>query len=448
MLNAEQAVDQVQQLIAMGEAEQERLDNIRTYIKGDQSFGWLPSGVPNEVRKMADIARVNVLRYIVRAPTQALYVDGFRSTQLPVAGDDDEGGGELVEAPGWAAWQRNRFDRRQIGVHKAALTYGVSYTLVLPGDNGPVIRGMSPRRMTAVYGSDPDWPMFALERRDTAKGRLFRLFDDEHAYWVGGDDRDDLRLIDAEVHGIGETPVVRYCSDEDLDDDVEGLVEPFMPLQDQVNLTTFALLVAQHYGAHRQRYILGWLAEDEAARQAASAGDLWTFEDGDVTVGEFEQTKLDGYINSREASLRHLATVSQTPVHELLGTLANLSAEALVAARDSHNRALEQYRTLFGESHEQTLELAGRVDGVPTDPAAWVRWRDMEARSLAATADAFGKLVTQLGIPAEAFWDRVADVLGVSQQEALEWRRMADAGSSLDNVAALLERQMSGGDDG
>lgn len=247
------------------------------------------------------------------------------------------------------------------------------------------------------------------------------------------------------MHDVGHVPVVRYVSDDDLDGDLEGVIEPHMPLQDQIDVTTFSLLVAQHYGAHRQRYVIGWLADDENERAKASASSFWTFEDDDVTVGEFAQTDLKGYIESREATLRHLATVSQTPVHELLGTMANLSAEALVAARDSHNRALEQYRTLFGESHEQTLELAGRIEGTGVDVGAWVRWRDMEARSLAAAADAFGKLVTQLGIPAEAFWDRVADVMGVSQQEVNEWRRLAESGDSLSNMAALLDRQMSGG---
>lgn len=449
VLSNDAAVDQVQQLKSLREDESERLDKIRSYATGNRDFEWLPSGVPQEVKTLAKIARVNVLRYIEQAPKQALYVDGYRARGAAGGPEVDEPVGDL-EGAGWRSWQRNRMDSRQIGVHKAAIRYGIGYTLVLPGDTGAVIRGYSPRRLTAFYGSDDEWPDFALEQRRTRRGELWRLFDESHAYWVGSDDRGDLAFIDAEVHDVGHVPVVRYLSDDDLDDDLEGVIEPHMPLQDQIDVTTFSLLVAQHYGAHRQRYVIGWLAEDENERAKASASSLWSFEDDDVTVGEFAQTDLKGYIESREATLRHLATVSQTPVHELLGTMANLSAEALVAARDSHNRALEQYRTLFGESHEQTLELAGRIEGTTVDVGAWVRWRDMEARSLAAAADAFGKLVTQLGIPAEAFWDRVADVMGVSQQEVDEWRRIADSGDSLSNMAALLDRQMTGaaGDDG
>lgn len=45
-----------------------------------------------------------------------------------------------------------------------------------------------------------------------------------------------------------------------------GIVEPLIDLQDQINITSFGLQVAQHYGAFRQRYILGWVAETEEQR--------------------------------------------------------------------------------------------------------------------------------------------------------------------------------------
>ena len=121
----------------------------------------------------------------------------------------------------------------------------------------------------------------------------------------------------------------------ELDDEVRGKIEPLMPIQDQIDLTTFELLVAQHYGAFRQLYILGWTAESEAQQLKASAARLWTFEDSkdEMAVGEFAQTDLKGYLDSREASLRHAATISQAPAHELLGQTVNLSAEALERRR-------------------------------------------------------------------------------------------------------------------
>lgn len=432
MLTKNAAVEYGIQALEWRKAEAKRLDKIHLYLRGKQDFDWLPAGVPEEVQRLARMSHVNIMGFVVNAAAQSLYVDGYRSAQLD-------------EQPAWAAWQANRMDRHQIGIHRAAVAYGAAYETVLPGEPVAKMRGVSPRQMTAVYGEDDDWPVWAFESRRTAKGKLFRLLDETHAYWLGADTAyGPLKFISSEEHNVGFCPVVRFKETEDLDDEVIGVVQPLMALQDQINVTTFTLLVAQHYGAHRQRYIIGWMADSEEQALHASAQKLWSFDDNpeNVKVGEFGQTDTSNMIESREASLRHVATISQTPVHELLGSIANLSAEALVAARDSHNRSMEELRTMFGESHEQGLEAAGRIDGVPVDPAAWVRWRDMESRSLAQTADALGKLVQMLGVPAEALWERVP---GVTQDEIESWKTLASESDSIANLAALLDRQMGDG---
>jgi hypothetical protein len=233
---------------------------------------------------------------------------------------------------------------------------------------------------------------------------------------------------------------VRFRSslEADPEAEVQGDVEPLIPLQDQINITTFGLLVAQHYGAFRQRYIIGWLAESEAKALEASARKLWTFEDENVKVGEFGQTDLRGYLDSREATLRHLATVSQTPAHELLGQLVNLSAEALAAAEASHRRKVAERQAVLGEAWEQVLSLAAEISGNPSDPSAYVRWRDTEARSLAQVADALGKLVTMLGVPPQELWEKIP---GVSQQEVERWKARAAEGSALEQLARVLTEQ-------
>lgn len=429
MLSKKDAVEYGRQAIEWRKLEAKRLAKIHLYLRGKQDFDWLPTGVPDEVQRLARMSHVNIMGFVVNAAAQSLYVDGYRSKTL-------------AEQPAWAAWQANRMDRHQVGIHRAALAYGAAYETVLPGDPVARIKGVSPRQMTAVYGEDDDWPMWALESRRSAKGKLYRLIDDTHAYWLSADtDHAPLKYVSEEAHDLGFCPVVRFKETEDLDDEVIGVVQPLMALQDQINVTTFTLLVAQHYGAHRQRYIIGWMAESEQNALHASAQKLWTFDDDPekVKVGEFGQTDTKNMIESREASLRHVATISQTPVHELLGSIANLSAEALVAARDSHNRSLEELRTMFGESHEQGLEVAGRIDGVEVDPNAWVRWRDMESRSLAQTADALGKLVQMLGVPPEALWERVP---GVTQDEIESWKTLAAESDSIGNLAALLDQQM------
>lgn len=439
MLNASQAVEQVHRMVEWRDRERTRLKRIHGYLRGTQQHVWLSTTVPPEVRRMADISRVNVVKLVVDSVVQSLYVDGFRA---PKANTD---------VPAWDLWQRNRMDSRQMGIHRAASAYGAGYLTVLPGDPVPVMRGVSPRNMTAVYGEDPDWPIWVLEKRETDVGSLWRLFDDEAVYWVGEEPVDNagttqMTFLSSEVHGAGVCPVVRFPDVEDLDDTVRGEVEPLIPVQDQIDLTTFSLLVAQHYGAFRQRYVIGWLAESETEKLKASASQLWTFEDSpeDVKVGEFEQTDLKGYLDSREASLRHLAIMSQTPVNELVGTLVNLGAEALVAARDARNRKLDERKTVRGERWEQALDLGGSYVGLEPDPGAWVRWRDTEARALSATADALGKFAEMLGIPKQALWERAADALGASQDEVEDWNRMAEQADPFAQLNGMLQEQAGG----
>jgi hypothetical protein len=142
--------------------------------------------------------------------------------------------------------------------------------------------------------------------------------------------------------------------------------------------------------------------------------------------------------------MRHLAVISQTPPQDLLGQLANLSAEALAAARDGQTRKRVECEHLFGESWEQALRLAAHIGGDPAgarDRAAQVAWRDVEARSLAQVADALGKIAGQLGVPAEALWSRIP---GVTQTDIEQWRTLRTAERAADPMARIahqLDRQ-------
>lgn len=435
-LTPDDAVDQAKMLLEYHEGERAKLDEVRRYWKGRQRLPRvIPDAAPSQVREMARIARVNVIGIVIDTLAQSLFVDGFR------------GDGEAGDADVWAVWQANRLDARQTGIHRAACAYGAAYATVLPGDPAPVIRGLSPRRLTALYGDDPDWPVWALERR---RDGTWRLYDDESVYRLEGGP--ELRFVESYEHGAGVTPVVRYLDAEDLDvdDDVDGYgtagidllgqVAPLVPVQDQIDLTTFGLLVAQHYSAFRQRYVLGWVAETEAQQMRAAASQLWTFADhpDDVRLGEFSETDLAGYIASREASLRHGATLSQTPVHELIGELVNLSAEALAAAEAGRDRKVDERKTLFGEAHEQMLWLAGRLAGYDVPVDAQVVWRDTSARAFAATVDGLGKLAQMLGVPPQELWERIP---GVSRQDVERWRAAAESGDVLGRMLAEFENQ-------
>lgn len=452
-LDPKEAEATVRALLALRAPEQDRLTCISNYVAGKHTSVYVPAGAKSEYRWLLDRAVVNMLPLVINVVAQNLYVDGYRRAK-----SDDN-------APAWKTWQANRMDGRQHGIHRSALKYGISYALVLPGDPVPVITPMSPRRMTAFY-SDPvndEWPIYAIEvTHEQVKGaggklkrrRQIRLFDDTSAYrFTSERDRKAIEYGGREDHNLGVCPVIRYRNEEDLDEDqaVAGEVEPLIQIQDQINSTTFGLLMAQQYAAFRQRWVTGMAPPlDENGTPVepfrSRVDGVFVAEDADTKFGEFGATDLNGYLKSREESIRSMATISQTPPYYLLGVVSNLSAESLAAARDGLDRKTDERKSTFGESHEQTLRLAGlagRNKAAWEDVAAQVVWRDTSTRSLAQTVDALGKMVSMLSIPPQEVWELLP---GVTQTTIARWKAALEAGDADAQLNAIVDRQKAEAD--
>lgn len=416
---------------------------IRAYMRGTVCRIYVPRSATQEYKDLVNQSRVNILPLVVTAVAQNLFADGYR----PVRASEN--------AAAWEIWQANRMDARQAGIYRAALTYGVSYATVLPGRPGPVIRPYSPRELTAVY-DDPvndEWPVYALGVRvglDGSKRVLkLRLLDDTTVYELTASTEDGgtPTLVRADEHGLGVTPVPRWLNEYgDIDDGSQGEVEPLMPLQDQLQQTTFGLLMAQHYAAFRQRWATGMaVAEDESGNPVepfnAAVNRVWQSDSPDTKFGDFAETDLSGYLNSRKATLSIISAIAQMPPHALLVSdgISNLSAEALAAVESGLQRKVGERKTSFGESNEQMLRLASLAAGNQAgwkDTAAQIRWRDTESRSLAQVADALGKMATMLAIPPRALWERIP---GVEDQDIQRWERIAEEDGGLAALTRMLQ---------
>lgn len=370
----------------------------------------IPQDAPPVMRALARKARTNYLALVVDDFAESLFVEGYKGSQ------------QAENARPWSTWQANGLDARQGGIHRHALAYGVAYAVVLPGDPKPVVRGKSPRTLTALYANpaDDDWPEYALQVDQNS----WTLYDDEAVYLID----ENQQNVEPSLHELGVCPVVRYRDRMLLEGDPMGVIEPLIPIQSRIDETTFGLLVAQYYAAFKQRAIIGWVPQTEEEMLEASVSNIWTFADPDVKPWEFSESDLSKYIESGDSARRDLAAISQLPLHNFAvgSAIANISAEALAAMEASKERRGEEYKASLGESHEQMLRLSALADGDTSsanDFEAQVRWRDVTARSLAQTADALGKLATLLDIPARGLWSKVP---GVSDQDLAEWQRLAD----------------------
>lgn len=447
-LSKTDAVDVTARLLPGWDTEKKRLDIIDLYLRGQHNAPYQPRVPNSEYSKLVARSVSNWLPLVVSAQAQALYVEGYRRADEP------------SNAQAWDYWQANGLDRRQSAITRAALAHGSSYAVVLPGDTAPVIRGVSARKMFASYNdpAEDDWPVFAVRVESAGDRWAIRLYDDTSIIYLdAASDLSDVQYLNSQDHDLGVCPVVRFTDELDLDGRTHGQVEPLIPVQDRINQTAFDLLLAQTYGAFKVRTVSGMelpesLEDDDTATAAAklaarrsrqaelAVNRFLVAPDPDTKFGQLDETPLDGFINSLDTSVRHLAAISQTPPHHLLGQMANLSAEALAAAEAGLTRKVEEHKHGFGESFEQTLRLAALAAGDSAgalDFSAQVVWRDTESRSLSQTADALQKL-KDMGVPLEMLLEKVP---GWSQTDVERAKSLMQQGDAFTRLAAMLDAQ-------
>lgn len=417
--------------------ERDRLDKIDGWLRWDHDKPHRPQQATDEYKQLAARAEAPWGDLIVSSVAQTLYVDGYRRPKAP------------EDSSGWDVWQANGMDGRQVAIFRASLGYGAAYGTALPGktlggENMPQMRGVSPREMFAVY-EDPawdDWPVYALRVRAKAGGYDLSLFDDVAMHTLRISDLSDRPVYVGNVqHEAGVTPVVRYANRLDLEGRLTGEVEPFIPLLGRIDQTVFDRLVVQRFGAWIVRTIAGMSVTESAEAAGVSAEtakmrlrveDFLTAEDPNTKFGALPATPLDGYIKAREADLHDLAAVSQTPAFEILGQMANLSAEALAAAKSSQTAKSDERKHTLGEACEQHIRLAchmlGRADAAG-DFLAQVRWADTSIRSLSQAADAYSKMVEGLRLPPEILWSKIP---GLTQQDIDEAKEIIASAGGMD----------------
>lgn len=437
MLRRTQVVDYVGEWMPEWQRNRQHMDLLDKWYRGEQAEprgGKNPSREYNTLRRMALSPH---LRLIVNVVAQGLVVDGYRAAE------------QLENSDPWRVWQFNGMDARQRRIHRGALAHSVAYATCLPGDPLPVMRGVSARRMIAVYG-DPaadEWPMFALQVDHSADEYLVRLFDEEAVHYVGLSSIGSVpKFIESRPHESGRCPVVRFTVDLDDDGRTQGEVAPYIPLGERIDQDTFDRLVVQRGGSWKVRTVAGMAKpetdeEKRATERLLEVGDLLVSGSPDTRFGTLDATPLDGFIAAKEADVRELAAVSQTPPIDLLGEIANLSAEALEAAKDAAQQKRNEFKLSLGESHEQLLRLAGAQMGdaaAAADYSAQVIWRDVGFSSLSREADALGKLAQMLGVPVELLWERIP---GWTQQDVARAKELARDSDSLAALTDILAGQ-------
>lgn len=420
--------------------EKARLDRIDKWYRWDHEDPKLPRGATHELKTLLELSKTPWLGLVVTTVAQTLFVDGYRSRDA------------ASNAAVWRTWNANDFDHRQTAIHRAALAYGHSYALVTPGQDseGPrsVMRGVSPRKMLAVYAEpeSDDWPMYAMRTAPQKDGWAVRLYDEQFVYFLSVDTSGNPTFIEWREHGAGVCPVVRYANDLDLDGRTPGEVEPLIPLAARIDKTSYDRMLTQHYNSWKVRTISGLSefadTEEEANRKKLKLrqDDILVAEDSDTKFGTLDETPLDGFISAYNSDVGSLAALGQVPATAFTpGAIANLSADAIAELRAGLNQKSFERRTSFGKSHSQALRLAAALEGDTSsanDHEARPSWQDTSVRSMSQAVDALGKAATMLGVPPEALWSRIP---GVTKTDVDEWTTLATRDAARQRIQAVSE---------
>ncbi|MEV4936336.1 phage portal protein [Streptomyces zaomyceticus] len=258
---------------------------------------------------------------------------------------------------------------------------------------------------------------------------------------------------------MGLVPMVELPNKPMLVDEPMSDVQGVIAMQDAINLLWAQLFTAADYASFPQRVILG--AEPPTIPKLNAAGEVvgkqlvdiqkfavdrvMMFSGKDTKIAEWQAANLAMYTGIIEVAVGHLAAQTRTPQHYLIGKMANLSADALLAAETGLVQRVDEKKLWFGQGLREVARLIALAKGDEAKARALragrVLWADSESRSQAQMSDALLKL-KQLGFPFE--W--LALKFGLTPTEVGDVLAMKEAELKMDPVNEL-SRQLIGTSD-
>ena len=374
-------------------------------------------------------ARANLSELVVNAVAERLRVQGFRF------------GNEQDSAAAWALWQASSMDAFSGMIHTDALTQGSSFVLVQQDEESAAGVSISPE--SALQSTVLYQPGSFRRRRAGYKRFADEAFGDrtevlilpeEIVTWLP---RSDRRRPLVEPNPAGVVSLVELTPQPKTIGPPRSELLSVIPIQDRVHTTLFNRCVAVDYGANRQVWATGIKVAREVIKTdqggeavkvsrpfQVGANRLLTNENPDGRFGAIQESNLKGYLEAVQQDVELLAAITQTPAHYLLGTVANLSADALKAAEAGLVCKVRSRSLFLGEAWEEVIRLALALIGSPAaaNQAAEIVWADFETRTEGQRVDALVKM-GGLGVPWEALWEK----WGATQQEIERWRAMGSS---------------------
>lgn len=412
-------------LVKLDSALQARMPQIlryETYYSGDHPLQLATREFREKFGDLFTDLADNWMRIVVEASVERLRVQGFRWGAQPGADTD-----------AWKLWQANGLDADSTLVHREAVKHGTAYALVAPGDGDtPRITVEHPGQMIVCHDpADRRRRLAALKKWVDEDGETHQTLylPDRTLYYTGG--APGAGPVDEAPNRVGVVPVIPFLNQPGMLSGGLSDLDVAIPLQDVANKTLFDHVVANEFLAYPQRTATGIEVprdpetDEPLDREQflSSYSRLWVAEDPEVRFGSLPAADLGGLRELLELSVHHIAALTRTPPHYLLGQMINTSGDALKAAEAGLTSKVHDKARWFGEAWEETLRVAFAYKGDPRAGRddAEVIWADPETRTEGERVDALVKL-RAIGLPLEVVWEK----WGASPQEIERWKALLD----------------------
>ncbi len=382
-------------------------------------------------RQLLKESRTNWCELVVNSVAERLAVQWFNF------GDDATN--ELA----WAIWQASSMDADSEMSQTDALVCGLTPISVWPDESNPTgvrIWPEHPLEVTTFYAPGTRRnPVAAfksfggslIEGTAIADRTDVLVLPDYILTWT----KDGLTVQDNQyglVPYVDITPAPRTLGTP------RSELHSAATIQKRINTTIYNRMVSGDFGAFRQVTATGIklerrpvkdldgnvVGEQVIAPYNVGADRLLVSENPDSSFGAIPEATMSGYLSAVEADVQHLAAITKTPPHYLLGQMVNISADALKAAETGLVSKVRRRAAHIGEAWEDVMRLALGFLGNPetVNYQAEVVWRDFETRSEGELVDALVKMNT-LGVPREELWTR----WGASPPQIKRWSALLDA---------------------
>ena len=348
------------------------------------------------------------------------------SERLTVLGFDIED--ETISEWVGELWGRNRMDHMQNVVHTETIMLGDSYLLcdwdelnerprwthqmaemIVPhyNENTREIDWASKKWIQRPHiGEEPETRLnlYYPDRVEkfVARGGVWARYSEPEEPWP-------VPWVDGSGEPIG-VPLIHFRNRPMGSDFGQSEIINVIPMQDLLNKSLIDLTMILDTLAFPQRYTLN--VNHGSSRLDILPGSVTEFHseyDGG-TVGQWNAATVDGPLKSIEALVQHIAGTTRTPQHlfQIIGGIP--SGEALKTAESGLVNKAKQRMVNFGNSWEDALMLAMRIQGVfgtalpeIEEGSIQTTWDDPETRNEQAHMESL-KAKMELGITKHQIW--------------------------------------------